>query len=360
MGPRARRRVAGGSRAHAGELRRGRAPLLRRHPRHGRVGVPACDARARSARRRGPGGRRAGAARQRGALGEGALRRRAGGPSARGVDARAPHARDLGRRRAPEGDHRLQRADRPGPLRAAGRGARVPALAAEVRWRRGRRRPRTDRPAGLGRHRVRLLAAGACRRHGDDRVPVVGGERPPPLHDPALRPSRGRWQAPHADRGRVGARQLQRAWDLQLRAGAPARAPPGGRPPGGRAALPPHGVQHRRAQPGRPRQEHRLPDGPGRPLVAGAGLRPDLRQRSRQPLAQQPSDDDRGPARRLHPRRPAAVADIAALPRGRHRRIFDEVAAAVATWPSVAAEAGVDPARADAIGGAHRLSLPSA
>jgi serine/threonine-protein kinase HipA len=55
----------------------------------------------------------------------------------------------------------------------------------------------------------------------------------------------------------------------------------------------------------------------------------------------------------------AAVATVGGLARGRYRRIFGEVAEAVATWGRRAASEGIDPDRAAAIARAHRLTLPA-
>ena len=61
-----------------------------------------------------------------------------------------------------------------------------------------------------------------------------------------------------------------------LRAGV--RCDPAARAAAGRrrAAVPADGLQHGRAQPGRPREEHRVPDGQGGRVVARAGVRRDL------------------------------------------------------------------------------------
>jgi len=53
------------------------------------------------------------------------------------------------------------------------------------------------------------------------------------------------------------------------------------------------------------------------------------------------------------------VGRTASMKRGRAEEIVDEVRAAVATWPQLAAEAGVDEERTARIGRAHRLELPS-
>jgi len=50
-----------------------------------------------------------------------------------------------------------------------------------------------------------------------------------------------------------------------------------------------------------------------------------------------------------------AVARVASLPRGRARAIVAEVVGAVAEWPTLACDVGVEPDRAAAIGRTHRL-----
>jgi serine/threonine-protein kinase HipA len=52
-----------------------------------------------------------------------------------------------------------------------------------------------------------------------------------------------------------------------------------------------------------------------------------------------------------------AVARVADLPRGRHRRILAEVVEAVGAWPQIAADVGIDGDRAREIARAHRLRL---
>ena len=54
-----------------------------------------------------------------------------------------------------------------------------------------------------------------------------------------------------------------------------------------------------------------------------------------------------------------AAAKLAGLPRGRDRTIFGEVAAAVAEWPRIAQEEGIDPDRVAVIAAGHRLTLPA-
>ena len=73
---------------------------------------------------------------------------------------------------------------------------------------------------------------------------------------------------------------------------------------GGRRAVPAHGLQRRRPQPGRPRQEHLLPDGPPRQLVPLPRLRRRLLLQPRRPLDASPPDVDQRQARQLHHRRP--------------------------------------------------------
>ncbi len=124
------------------------------------------------------------------------------------------------------------------------------------------------------------LMAGAAG-DGDDALPAVRGERPAPLHDPTLRPSLRQCQAAHAVACRALPLRLQRPALLLLRAGADGDPPAGTADRGARAAVPSPGVQPDRAQPGRPRQEHRLPDGPGRRVVALTRLRRHLQLQPR-------------------------------------------------------------------------------
>ncbi len=68
---------------------------------------------------------------------------------------------------------------------------------------------------------------------------------------------------------------------------------------GDRAAVPPHGFQPDRPQPGRPRQEHRLPDGPRRQLVPLPRLRRHLQLQPGRRLDPAPPDVGERQARRL-------------------------------------------------------------
>jgi serine/threonine-protein kinase HipA len=54
-----------------------------------------------------------------------------------------------------------------------------------------------------------------------------------------------------------------------------------------------------------------------------------------------------------------AAAKLAGLPRGRDRVIFDEVAGAVAEWPRIAQDEGIERDRVAAVAAAHRLTLPA-
>ncbi len=69
---------------------------------------------------------------------------------------------------------------------------------------------------------------------------------------------------------------------------------------GGRADVPPDGVQHHGAQPGRPRQEHRVPDGPRRTMGARARIRPHLRLPALQRVDRPAPDEHERQARALH------------------------------------------------------------
>ena len=87
--------------------------------------------------------------------------------------------------------------------------------------------------------------------------------------------------------------------------------------------VPPDGVQHRRPQPRRSRQEHRLPDGQAGPLVAGARVRRDLQLQPARGLDGDASDDPERQARWFHDGRFSRVREgrgDEAGPRRRHRR----------------------------------------
>ena len=63
---------------------------------------------------------------------------------------------------------------------------------------RGNRDRDLDQPQRIRGHRVRLRQHGPRRRHHDVRMPATGGARPPPLHDPSLRPPRWPSQGAYA------------------------------------------------------------------------------------------------------------------------------------------------------------------
>ncbi len=145
----------------------------------------------------------------------------------RAGDARHPQRRHLGRRRARQGGDRVQPGHAGRAVRSGRPRAGVRVLAAEVRRRHGQ--PRQGHAGGsarLRRDRIRLLADGPRRRHRDDRVPPARGGRPPPLHDPPLRPRPRRREAPHAVARRARPLRLQPRRRPLLRAGVRRHAQP--------------------------------------------------------------------------------------------------------------------------------------
>ena len=117
--------------------------------------------------------------------------------------------RHLGRRRAGQGDHRLESGHRRGPFRADRRRRGVFILAPQVRWRGRQPGPGAGRPAGVWADRIRLPQHGTGSRDSHERVPDLAGERPQPLHDQALRPHGHGPEAAHAVAGRHGPLRLQ-------------------------------------------------------------------------------------------------------------------------------------------------------
>ena len=91
-------------------------------------------------------------------------------------------------------------------------------------------------------------------------------------------------QDPHAVPGCPRPLRLQPAGRVFLRAGPARHRPARARQGRGGRAVPAHGLQHRRPQPGRPRQEHRLPDGPFGPLAALARVRRHLQLQPGRPV----------------------------------------------------------------------------
>jgi serine/threonine-protein kinase HipA len=55
----------------------------------------------------------------------------------------------------------------------------------------------------------------------------------------------------------------------------------------------------------------------------------------------------------------AAVARVAGMKRGRDKTILGEVQEAISTWPTIAAEVGIEPALISSIAGSHRLGIVS-
>ena len=127
---------------------------------------------------------------------------------------------------------------------------------------------RTVGPAGVRSDRVRVLPDGTRSRDRDVGVPAAPRRRAEPLHDPALRPRRARTQDPYAVVRGAAALRLQRGGRVRLRAGDADDPGAWARHVGGGRAVPAHGVQHRSPESGRPRQEHRVPDGSERSLAA--------------------------------------------------------------------------------------------
>ena len=201
------RRLAGAAGPRARQLRRGRAPLLHRPPRHGRARVracprPPCDREQRDRARRARRARVRGARSARGGRWIAARR-----PAERAGAEGHPPRRHLRRRRPGESGDRLEPRDERGALGAGRRRAGLRALAPQVRRRRGQPRQGARGSQGLRRDRVRVRVDGAGGRHRDERLPAARGERSPPLHDPPLRPRRRGRQAPPAVPG--GARPLR-------------------------------------------------------------------------------------------------------------------------------------------------------
>ncbi len=108
-------------------------------------------------------------------------------------------------------------------------------------------------------------------------------------HDGAKRHMQSLAALAHFDFNQPGAHSYEQAFLLD----PPARA----RKCRCRADVPPHGLQHRGAQPGRPRQEHRLPDGPHGPLGARPRIRRYLRVPAREPVDQSTPDEHERQAR---------------------------------------------------------------
>ncbi len=85
---------------------------------------------------------------------------------------------------------------------------------------RGNRDKELDDPQGYGAIEYAYSLMAARGRDHDERVPAAGRARPPPLHDPPLRPHPGRRQAAPAVAGRARPLRLQPRRRLRLRAGA--------------------------------------------------------------------------------------------------------------------------------------------
>ena len=136
------------------------------------------------------------------------------------------------------------------------------ALAAEVRRRLRNRDKELDDPKGYGaiEYAYSIMAKAAGIEMSECRLLEEHGRR----HFMTRRFDRTRdgdklhmqslGALAHFDFNQPGAY----AYEQALLVDPPARAADGR----DRGAVPAHGLQRRRAQPGRPRQEHRLPDGP--------------------------------------------------------------------------------------------------
>ena len=141
-------------------------------------------------------------------------------------------------------------------------------------------------------------------RHG--RVLADRREREGPFPDKEIRPNK-RCKGAHADALRHRALRLPTPQGLLLRTGVRRNARSAAYLQGSAGDVPQNGVQCRGTQPGRPHEEHLVPDGQRREMALVAGLRHGLRLQSRRPVDLGPPDVDKRQIQRHHQRRPARM-----------------------------------------------------
>ena len=212
--------------------------------------------------------------------------------------------RHLCRRATRQGNHCLQQSHRRDPF-GTGRGSRRVRLLHHQAG----RRIRHGRIQGDGELRtsgILLLASceGMRNRHG--RVLADRREREGPFPDKEVRPDK-RCKGAHADTLRHRALRLPASQGLLLRTGVRCDARPAAYLQGSTGDVPQNGVQCRGAQPGRPHEEHLVPDGQRREMAPVSGLRHGLRLQSRRPVDLGPPDVDKRQIQRHHQRRPARM-----------------------------------------------------
>ena len=131
-------------------------------------------------------------------------------------------------------------------------------------------------------------------------------EREGSFPDKEVRPNR-RCKGAHADTLRHRALRLPAPQGLLLRTGVRRDARAAAYLQGGAGDVPQNGVQCRGAQPGRPHEEHLVPDGQRRKMAPFSGLRHGLRLQSRRPVDLGPPDVDKRQIQRYYQRRPARM-----------------------------------------------------
>ena len=214
-------------------------------------------------------------------------------------------------------------------------------------------------PQGYGaiEYAYSLMARDAGDR--DERMPAAGGERSPALHDPPLRSRRtdgakrhmqSLGALAHFDFNQPGAHSYEQAFLIMRRLGLPTAAV--------EQHVPPHGLQRRSAQPGRPCQEHRVPDGPLGHWELAPAFDVTYAYRPSSAWTDKHQMTINGKRERFTLADFSACARTASLPRGRATRIVQEICEVLSAWEDYARRAGVDDEHVQRIGPALRLSFP--
>lgn len=131
-------------------------------------------------------------------------------------------------------------------------------------------------------------------------------EREGPFPDKEVRPNK-RCKGAHADALRYRTLRLPAPQGLFLRTGVRRNARAAAHLQGGAGDVPQNGIQCRGTQPGRPHEEHLVPDGQRREMAPFSGLRHGLRLQSRRPVDLCPPDVDKWQIQRYYQRRPARM-----------------------------------------------------
>ena len=187
----------------------------------------------------------------------------------KGCHCRNSAPRHLCRRATGQGNHCLQQSHRRDPF-GTGRGSRRVRLLHHQAGR-GIRHCRIQGDGELRASGILLLTSCEGMRHRHGGMLADRREREGPFPDKEVRPNK-RCKGARADTLRYRALRLPAPQGLLLRTGVRLDARAAAHLQGGAGDVPQNGVQCRGAQPGRPHEEHLVPDGQRREMAPFSGL----------------------------------------------------------------------------------------